>query len=162
MFLSVTHFSQIIFFAYWFRVRLVEILEIIHIINQFRWLFWLYQNARLILQNSWVKGTLSIWRFLNNLYVLPIIIKRGRRLFSLLNCNRLVPKPPTPSSLPARLDCCKFLSAVWTPVRSTPFPGETLNRFVWLYEIWARKDSNLQPSGYEPPAPPLSYRPFRS
>lgn len=25
---------------------------------------------------------------------------------------------------------------------------------------WARKDSNLQPSGYEPPAPPLSYRPW--
>ena len=28
-----------------------------------------------------------------------------------------------------------------------------------LNEKWARKDSNLQPSGYEPPAPPLSYRP---
>ena len=28
-----------------------------------------------------------------------------------------------------------------------------------LDEKWARKDSNLQPSGYEPPAPPLSYRP---
>ena len=30
-----------------------------------------------------------------------------------------------------------------------------------LNEKWARKDSNLQPSGYEPPAPPLSYRPLR-
>ncbi len=30
----------------------------------------------------------------------------------------------------------------------------------YLFETWARKDSNLQPSGYEPPAPPLSYRPL--
>ena len=26
--------------------------------------------------------------------------------------------------------------------------------------MWARQDSNLKPSGYEPPALPLSYRPF--
>ena len=26
---------------------------------------------------------------------------------------------------------------------------------------WARKDSNLEPSGYEPPALPLSYGPRR-
>lgn len=58
--------------------------------------------------------------------MLPVIINRGRRLFSLLNCNRLVPKPPTPARLPARLDCCKFFSAVWTPLRSPPLPGGNL------------------------------------
>ena len=31
--------------------------------------------------------------------------------------------------------------------------------WILLNKKWARKDSNLQPSGYEPPAPPLSYRP---
>ena len=31
-----------------------------------------------------------------------------------------------------------------------------------MVKKWARKDSNLQPSGYEPPAPPLSYGPVKA
>ena len=30
-----------------------------------------------------------------------------------------------------------------------------------MLKIWARKDSNLRPSGYEPPALPLSYGPLK-
>jgi len=80
--------------------------------------------------------------------VLPIIIKRGRRLFSLLNCNRLVlkpqtPAPQTPASLPARLDCCKFFSAVWTPLRSLPLPGGNLQPICF-------SERDMGPEGFEP------------
>ena len=36
-------------------------------------------------------------------------------------------------------------------------------REIWLPpNLWAREDLNPQPSGYEPPALPLSYRPENS
>jgi hypothetical protein len=31
--------------------------------------------------------------------------------------------------------------------------------FIWLAAKWARQDSNLRPTGYEPAALPLSYEP---
>jgi hypothetical protein len=34
--------------------------------------------------------------------------------------------------------------------------------FTQLTEKWARQDSNLRPTGYEPAALPLSYEPVRS
>jgi hypothetical protein len=33
--------------------------------------------------------------------------------------------------------------------------------FIWFIEKWARQDSNLRPTGYEPAALPLSYKPIR-
>jgi hypothetical protein len=34
--------------------------------------------------------------------------------------------------------------------------------FTWLTAKWARQDSNLRPTGYEPAALPLSYEPVLS
>jgi hypothetical protein len=34
--------------------------------------------------------------------------------------------------------------------------------FIWFAEKWARQDSNLRPTGYEPAALPLSYEPTLS
>jgi hypothetical protein len=34
--------------------------------------------------------------------------------------------------------------------------------FIWFAAKWARQDSNLRPTGYEPAALPLSYEPTLS
>ncbi len=34
--------------------------------------------------------------------------------------------------------------------------------FIWFTAKWARQDSNLRPTGYEPAALPLSYKPILS
>ncbi len=46
----------------------------------------------------------------------------------------------------------RLLSKIW----------ELHRIFIWFTAKWARQDSNLRPTGYEPAALPLSYKPILS